>query len=215
MLDLMSIHLKEGMTFVDIGANIGEHSMYAASIVRETGSVHAFEPIPAIHKQLGDSVKENHFENIIYANNIALGEYDLEQKLHVSKNIGGSSLVHDDDTQETITVQVKNGDRELASLDAIDMIKIDVEGYEYEVLHGIKNTLLKHTPILLLEFSGEAYKKGGRGHGAKILSLLRECNYLLFDIEDDMNTVTDDTRFDHLLSGSRKQTNLLCVHKSL
>lgn len=215
ILDLMSIHLREGMTFVDIGANIGEHTMYAATLVGQSGNVYSFEPIPHIYMQLNDSVRKNHFEKIITTKNIALGEYDIEQKLHVSKNVGGSSLVHDDDTQETITVHVKNGDKELAHIENIDMIKIDVEGYEYEVLHGIKSTLLKHKPTLLLEFSGELYKKQERGHGAKILSLLRECNYSLFDIEDDMNKVTDDSTFDHRISTSRKQTNLLCVYKSL
>jgi hypothetical protein len=139
----------------------------------------------------------------------------MEQKLHVSKNVGGSSLVHNDDTQETITVHVRNGDKELAHIENIDMIKIDVEGYEYEVLHGLKNTLLTKKPTLLLEFSGEAYTKQERGHGAKILSLLRECGYSLFDIEDDMNKVTDDNTFDHRISTVRKQTNLLCIGKSL
>ena len=214
ILDLMSIHLQDGMTFIDVGANIGEHTMYAATLVGEKGSVYSFEPIPAIHKQLNDSVRENHFENIVHTRNIALGEYDIEQKLNVSKNVGGSSLVHDDDTQETITVHVRNGDEELASIDSIDMVKIDVEGYEYEVLHGMKGTLVKHRPTILLEFSGEAYKKQDRGHGAKILSLLRECNYSIFDIEDDMHKITDDKNFNHTLATIRKQTNLLCIPKA-
>lgn len=211
MLDLFSVYLKPGQTFVDIGANIGQHTMYAASIVGETGSVHAFEPIPTIYRQIEDSVKENHFEKIIHIHNCALGKTEATEKLFISKNVGGSSLVNDDDTKETITVHIKNGDKELSGISKIDVIKIDVEGYEYEVLTGIKQTLLVHKPVLFLEFSGSFYDKQRKGNGAKILKLLRECNYSLFDIEDEMKKITDDTKFDETISKLRKQTNLLCI----
>ena len=211
MLDLFSVYLKPGQTFVDIGANIGQHTMYVASIVGETGSVHAFEPIPSIYRQIEDSVKENHFEKIVHIHNCALGETEATEKLFISKNVGGSSLVNDDETKETITVHIKNGDKELSGISKIDVIKIDVEGYEYEVLSGIKQMLLVHKPVLFLEFSGSFYDKQRKGNGAKILELLRECNYSLFDIEDEMKKITDDTKFDETISKLRKQTNLLCI----
>jgi FkbM family methyltransferase len=128
ILDLFSMYLKPGSTFIDIGANIGQHSMYAAALVGETGSVHAFEPIPAIYRQVQDSIKENHFEKIVTLHNTALGDTDTTEKLFVSKNVGGSSLVNDDETKETINVQIKSGDKELSILSKIDVIKIDVEG---------------------------------------------------------------------------------------
>ncbi len=214
MLDLFSVYLKKSGTFVDIGANIGQHSMYAASIVGETGAVHAFEPIPAIHNQIQDSVRENHFENIVHIHPVALGEHEKDEKLYVSKNVGGSSLVNDDETKEVLTVHVRNGDEQLALVKNIDVIKIDVEGYEYEVLSGIRKTLHIHKPTLFLEFSGEFYSKQNNNHGQKILALLRECGYTLFDIEDDMKKIIHDTAFDHLISTTRKQTNLLCVIKN-
>lgn len=214
MLDLFSVYLKKGGAFVDIGANIGQHSMYAASIVGETGVVHAFEPIPAIYNQIQDSVRENHFENIINIHNVALGEHEKEEQLYVSKNVGGSSLVNNDETKEIITVHIRNGDEQLASVKHIDVIKIDVEGYEYEVLSGIRKSLLTHKPTLFIEFSGEFYAKQNTAHGQKILALLRENSYTLFDIEDDMKKITDDTAFNHLISTARKQTNLLCIVKS-
>lgn len=214
MLDLITTYLEPGMTFVDIGANIGQHSMYAATLVGEKGAVYSYEPIPYIYKQLQDSVHANHFEKIVHAKNVAIGEKDSEETLHVSrKNIGGSSLVNSDGTTERITVHVKNGTTELQALLHIHMIKIDVEGYEYEVLHSITPSLKKHSPVILLEFSGEFYTKQQKQHGKKIMSILRECNYSIFDIENDMEQIRDDTHFVHLFTTTRKQTNLLCVIK--
>ena len=211
MLDLFKEHIHPGMTVVDIGANIGQHSMYAGTLVGKHGSVYSFEPIPFLYKQLHDSIKSNHFESIIHAKNIALGEKESYEELHVSTNVGGSSLVNHDDTLETITVHLKNGDGELLSLTRVDVIKIDVEGYEYEVLAGIKQTLHTHAPKIFLEFSGDFYKKQGSNNGGKILALLRDCKYTIFNIEDDMKKITDDeeflSQFPHILI----QTNLLCI----
>jgi FkbM family methyltransferase len=200
------------MTYVDIGANIGQHSMYVASLVGEKGSVYSFEPIPFIYNQLQDSLKANHFEHIIHAKNIALGEHESSETLHISrKNVGGSSLVSHENESETIIVEVKNGDRELANIPSINVIKIDVEGYEYEVLTGIKETLLKHSPTIFLEFSGEIYNKQNKNHGAKILALLRECRYTLYDIEDDMKEIHNDKEYLALFPHTLTQTNLLCI----
>lgn len=213
MLDLFSKHLRPGNTFVDIGANIGQHSMYAATLVGKSGHVHAFEPIPALYQQIKDSVEANGYEEIVSAHNMALGSNESTEKFFVSKNIGGSSLVNNDETKETIDVRIAIGDKELSKLTTIDVMKIDVEGYEYEVLKGIKETLLTKKPALFLEFSGNFYKKQGNDEGRKIIKLLREYDYRLFDIEDDMKEIVDDTTFNSLISDVRIQTNLLCLAK--
>lgn len=215
MLDLIKEHLSSGMTFVDIGANIGQHSMFAATLVGKTGSVHAYEPIPSLYTQLSKSSSENNFETILHPHNYALGKVESTGQLFVSENIGGSSLVNEDKTRETIQVTIKKGDDELQSLSQVDMIKIDVEGYEYEVLEGIQGTLRKHHPVMLLEFSGDFYNKQGTGNGAKILALLKELNYSLYDIEDSMNKVNDSGVFLDSFIKERKQTNLLCKRNSL
>lgn len=214
ILDIIRTHLHAGMTFVDIGANIGQHTMFASSIVGNKGSVYAFEPIPRIYTQLLSSSQENNFQNIIHAKNIAIGEKDSEETLYISKkNIGGSSLVNQEETNEKITVTIKSGDKELELITRIDMIKIDVEGYEYEVLKGIQNTLAKHHPILLLEFSGYFYESQHTNHGKKILSLLTELDYTIFDIEDDMKELSNKELFLSRFIHKYKQTNLLCMVK--
>ena len=213
IFDLFAKYIRPGMTVIDVGANIGEHTMYAACLVGKDGSVYSFEPIPHLYEQIHDSVKQNHFESIVHTKNYALGKEDMTEKLHVSKNAGGSSIVHDDDTQELITVNVKKGDSELLLLNKVDVVKIDVEGYEYEVLLGMKEVLRRDQPLIFIEFSGGAYSTQGKDHGGKILSFLREYNYSLYDIENDMQEITDDKDFLSLFPRAMTQTNLLCLQK--
>jgi FkbM family methyltransferase len=211
MLDLINENLKEGDTFVDIGANIGQHSMFAASIVQEIGSVYSFEPIPRIYAQFMDSVHANHFDTIIHAQNVAIGTNNSKQDLYIkAENIGGSSLVDDDGATETIDISIRHGDVLLSHIPHITMVKIDVEGYEYEVLSGIQETIKKHAPIILIEFSGYFYNEQQQNHGQKILSLLENLGYRMYDIENDMKLLDSHKNFIASFTDTRKQTNLLC-----
>lgn len=212
ILDIMANKLTEGMTFVDIGTNIGEHSMYAARLVGPTGHVLSFEPIPRIFAQLRKSIHSNHYESIIEAHNVALGEESRTETLHLNaKNIGGSSLVEGTQEDESIVVTIRKGDDYLLPLKRIDMIKIDVEGYEYEVLSGIKESLHTHHPTIILEFSGHLYLEHRNNHGEKILSLLNRLGYSLYDIEDSMKMITSQNQFINSFKNEKKQTNLLCI----
>ncbi len=212
ILDIIEQYLHKGMTFIDIGANIGQHSMYAASLVGKSGSVHSFEPIPRIYGQLIASSHSNGFTSIIHAHNVALGTQDTTETFFISKNIGGSSLVNqNEETKEEISVRVTKGDTLLLPLSRIDMIKIDVEGYEYEVLLGIKQTLATRSLVILVEFSGDFYHTHTDNHGIKILSLLEEAGYQLYDIEDTMKEIINKESFDTSFKKKRIQTNILCL----
>jgi FkbM family methyltransferase len=213
MLDVFLKYLNPGMTFVDIGANIGQHSLFASSVVGETGSVHSFEPVPSLYRQIHDSVHVNGWEDRVHVHPYALGEEEKQEQFFVSANAGGSSLVNDDETKEILTVEVKRGDVALSSIEKIDMIKIDVEGYEYEVLKGIRTTLITHRPIVVFEFSANFYASMHNNHGIKILTLLRDLGYELYDIEDNLTRITNDEAFEHAISTVRVQTNLLCLPK--
>ena len=215
ILDLIAKDLKEGGTFVDIGANIGHHSMFAASVVGNTGKVYSFEPIPRIYNQLLDSVHLNKFDNIVKAYNFALGEKDEVKNLYLEpKNIGGSSLVEARGRNEKIEVKIAKGDDTLLNLNKIDLIKIDVEGYEYEVLSGIKDSLTKYKPAIILEFSGEFYKNRTDDHGDKIISLLQNLKYSIFDIEDAMEEIISKKDFLEPFTLNRAQTDLFCLPKN-
>lgn len=216
ILDLIAKYLKKGDMFVDIGANIGQHSMFAASIVSNHGKVYSFEPIPRIYSQLLDSVKINHFEAIIDSYNVALGAESKTETLYIEKNnVGGSSIVglHANDSVG-ITVDIKCGDDILGNIQHIDMVKIDVEGYEYEVLVGMQKALTQHKPVIILEFSGQLYFSRKTNNGDKIISLLQNLGYALYDVEDYMKKITSKEDFLAQFEHDKVQCDLLCLPKN-
>jgi len=62
--NLIRKYLSPGDTFIDIGANIGYHTLHAATLVGDSGKVVAFEPLPRLSEQMTRSIKENNFSNI-------------------------------------------------------------------------------------------------------------------------------------------------------
>ncbi len=126
--------LREGQTFVDIGANVGCISFLAAKLVGPTGRVVSFEPNPNNLQRLYAGTVLNRFANIRimpYAVSDARTIFSLSE--------GSSNTVvmeaHGVDTN-SVYAQSVVPDEELAHLPTIDIIKIDIEGHEPHALRG-------------------------------------------------------------------------------
>ncbi len=146
-LNFINIFLKENATILDIGANIGSHSIYWA-IERNAAKVYSFEPLPSTFEILKKNIELNKLEDKIIPYNFGLSDKKSKAMLQAydHTNIGSASFIKD-----------KNGIFELKTLDSlkikdkIDLIKIDVEGAEVEVLQGAKKTILKNKPTIVIE----------------------------------------------------------------
>ncbi|MDD2714574.1 MAG: FkbM family methyltransferase [Candidatus Wallbacteria bacterium] len=179
--------LTRGQTFVDIGANIGYISAYAAGLVGSHGSVHAFEPVPKYFNRL-QRLKELNPSPAFQLNNFALGDTTGRQTIYVAKgNIGANSFVPGKDELESEeVVMIDTFDNYVADhpLHDVGMIKIDCEGYEYKVLLGMQNFLssLTRKPVILIELSPQIYKM--LGHSAyDLIRLMRAQGYRVFDLK--------------------------------
>jgi len=160
--------LHKGDTFLDVGANIGFLSLVAARIVGKSGLICAVEPHPFTYKILEKNICLNDFKNI-FSMNIALGKEISEEKIYNRMNIsrGSASLIRPTNVSEelglsvrvtTIDTLIEEGKIQLPKL-----IKIDVEGFELEVLKGAKILLnSSHAPALCVEFSNLHPTHGGR-----------------------------------------------------
>jgi len=140
---------------LDIGANIGNHSLAFAT---QAAAVHAFEPLPEVVAVLEHNVKQNGLENI-HVHPYALSDENSEAVLYqnCSGNVGGSSFDRAAGAVEAVRVPKRVGDevvRELG-LDRIDLLKIDVEAHEAYVLIGLVNTLQKEHPFITMEWAGQ------------------------------------------------------------
>lgn len=141
--------LAPGDVLVDIGANIGYFARIGAKLVGEQGTVHAFEPMPEALRVLKENIKG--IPNI-QLHEVALSAEQGTGEFSVNKHGDTSSLGRHPGALRTIRVSIDTLNNVLQTANRIDVIKIDVEGYELEVLRGAKKVLARHKPLLYFEF---------------------------------------------------------------
>ena len=142
----------KGGTFVDIGANVGNHSLFAALFL-EAGRVLPIEPNPLAYRLLVQNVLVNGLEKVFDLSKLGVGLSDadaggfaMEER---TRNLGGAKMLSGKGE-----LQVYRGDVLFAD-ETPDMIKIDVEGMEMAVLAGLKAVIGKHKPVLLVEVDNQ------------------------------------------------------------
>jgi FkbM family methyltransferase len=154
-LHVIGLLLQPGSVFIDAGANIGLMSLYAASKVGKQGKVFAFEPFPKIYDRLLANIKLNEF-NQIQSFPVALGSKAGEGLLYPNTkyNPGASSLIQTNAGGDGVRVPVDVLDKIVSDNQLVDVLKIDVEGFELEVLKGAQSLLKRETaPALIVECS--------------------------------------------------------------
>ena len=151
-------HLVKGRNdpvFVDVGANVGNHTLFMSQYCRE---VHAFEPNPNVRRRLHQKLERNAIAHVV-VHGVGLGERneDLTFFTPGGANQGTGSFVADHDSANTAgpplrVVQADDYFVEM-NLNRIDLIKIDVEGFERQVLAGMRRTIEKYRPLITMEYS--------------------------------------------------------------
>ncbi len=156
-LVLMRI-LRRGDRIVDIGANIGMLSLLSSSLVGQDGVVDAFEPNPRCADRIRSLIKRNQISNIrVY--NLALGDSEGHLPLSVPKYNSGEGTLTTiggefglPENVEVFEVPVHVGDKILSSDSRPPiLIKIDVEGFEHQVISGLEGMLNDHKPLVITE----------------------------------------------------------------
>jgi FkbM family methyltransferase len=146
--------LEPGMHVVDVGANRGWYTLYAATLVGPTGWVIAVEPDPVPLRLLRDNVVANELDNVTIVAG-AVGADEAKLRFVVERESALSHLARDDrDTGDhDFVVQVKPLDDVLGESghEGVDFLKVDVEGAELDVLSGAERVLDDDRPIVLVE----------------------------------------------------------------
>ena len=149
-MELFKDYLRPGLTVVDVGANIGVHTVYFAQAVGPGGQIFAFEPQRVLYQILCGNVALNEHNNVV-ALNAGLGAQSgtiLVPRLDYARggNFGGLSLGKWEKGEE---IPLRTLDS--CGLKACHLIKIDVEGMELAVLEGAKSVIDEHKPLLYVE----------------------------------------------------------------
>ncbi|QBZ83546.1 methyltransferase FkbM [Hydrogenovibrio crunogenus] len=144
---------KRDPLVLDVGANIGNHTL---SFCSAGARVHAFEPVKPIHDILKYNIEKNGLSERASVYNFALSDCFSKEKItYESKgNVGGSSLENRVEGN-LLDVKLEKGDDFVIKQDfkKIDLIKIDVEGHEYKVLQGLIDSIKKFKPIIVIEWN--------------------------------------------------------------
>jgi len=180
-LDLLLDFLRPGDCFVDVGANIGTHSICASVKFDQNLRVFAFEPHPIVYQYLMSNIALNRLSNID-AYNIALGAEEGEAKLQEDRT-DDTSWINPQASAIGYTVPVKPLDSLcLDTMGRVTTIKIDVEGYELYVLQGAKQFLSKGH-FLCLEMGDRHSERVGYA-ARELMSFLEREGWRLFRTPD-------------------------------
>lgn len=164
--------LSPGKVFFDVGANLGIYTLVASRIVGKTGRVVAFEPSIQSFPGLQRNVTLNGLTNVI-AFRTALSEKTGRARLYHAPDPVGNSVRGDPawgpDTEE-ISLETLDRVAEQASIQRVDVIKIDAEGAEELVLRGAKRVLTAMRPVVIFEVNPETSARFGLSpYGARDL----------------------------------------------
>lgn len=148
ILKKLQSYINENAVILDIGANIGNHSVYWA-VKANARQIYSFEPVQDTFKILKKNIEINELTDKVKIFNIGLSNEKINGSINHfdPRNIGGTSIKQD-----------FNGNLILDKLDnieieedSVDFVKIDVEGHELEVFQGAKETLTKYKPTIFVE----------------------------------------------------------------
>ena len=148
---LLDCVLRPGDVMVDVGANIGTYTCWAARTVGASGQVHAFEPVPGTRTVLSAHVDQNALSNVT-VHPVAVGDTPGELTLFTVPGISGWSATYPrDEGSVPVTMPVVTLDDQFPGK-VPRLVKIDVEGFEPQVLRGMTRLMNGDTPpIIALE----------------------------------------------------------------
>jgi FkbM family methyltransferase len=168
--------LREGDCVLDIGANIGYYALMAARLTGPQGKVYAIEPVPHNMKLLEDSIRLNKYGNI-ETFPLAMGQSDSTAKLYISDHPNWSSFYRPRRVTGQIDIHVNSVDSFIKDKKPPDVVRMDVEGYEYEILSGMGDLLASGRPLrLFIEFHPDIM---GRSRAEALLTNLQKHGFQL------------------------------------
>ena len=220
--DLIKRYCQPSMCVIDIGANIGFHTLQMAQSVGEQGKVYAFEPDPSNFATLKRNLDENHIKNVTTVN-AAISSKTGKVKLFQSEFHHGDHRIykHGKDDQRSINIQAYALDDYIDPNQVVDLIKIDIQGAEGLALSGMAK-LIDRCPKLLIimefwpmgliqtGFSAEDLLSGMVNRGFSIYEIdeLRKTLHPINDIREIVNKANRRRSYCNLLLSRLHQSEL-------
>jgi FkbM family methyltransferase len=205
--ELFAQLLRPGQVVVEVGANIGAHTVHLAKLVGAGGAVLAFEPQRVIFQILCANIALNALFNV-HTYHAGLGREKGTLKVppmdyDAVGNFGGLALT-DAAVGEDVSILALDG----FNLPSLQVLKIDVEGMEADVLLGARNTIARHRPVLYVE--NDRQEKS-----AALIRLIEELGYTMYWHTPNMYNQNNYFGNNENIFPGIVSINLLCIPKEL
>ncbi len=207
-VDLFKQLCRPGDVVVEVGANIGTHTVALSGIVGKHGLVYAFEPQPIVFYTLCANVAINSLSNV-HCFNMAAGategvvlipNFDYDEL----ENYGGIEV---DKFKEGNRVPLVLLDNQI-DVPSLRLLKIDVEGMESEVIRGAKKLIERHKPALYVENDRAEKSK-------ELIELIRSLDYRLYWHHPKLFNPNNFAADSEDIYPGIISMNMLCFHKSI
>lgn len=162
---LMINELKQDMICVDLGSNIGYYAVIESNLIGETGKIFAIEPSPVNFPVLKSNLENQKMNNFL-AFNIAIGDKNEEMEFIISSKSNWSKIrmnnekINPEDKIIKIPVKTLDSFVNENNITKIDILRMDVEGFEYNILLGANKILEKFKPKIFVEIHKMYLGKG-------------------------------------------------------
>jgi FkbM family methyltransferase len=178
---LFSKYIKPGMIVFDVGANVGLYSLLASVLTGVKGKVFSFEPLPTNIFYLNSHIELNGLKNV------SVSDKAISDKVSkVRFNFGDNRSSGHISIKGEIEVETTSLDEFIKAGNPLpDLIKMDIEGAEFDALVGAKELLKNKRPVIFLATHSNELR-------AKCLKLLAECGYSVATIDKKPLDVSDD-----------------------
>lgn len=194
---------RNSEVFIDVGTNIGVYCVALAKRFPRL-EIHAFEPLLECFILARENFILNHCSSYISINNFALGDVVTTKEFFIPKFTGnaGASFAHQHpDEGEPIKEIVEIKTLDSLSFTKVDLVKIDVEGFEFQVLQGAREILAREKPTVIVEILRK-WSKSFDNTPQDSFNLLMNMGYECYEIREhhvskivELNNLTPVTNF--------------------
>jgi FkbM family methyltransferase len=184
---LLASHLSAGSVAVDVGANIGIYSQFFSKCVGPTGFVHSFEPDPTNFLRLRQLLADT---PNVRLNELALSDKTEASSLYASDhlNVDHRSYPTEGESRRVVNIQAVALDDYFKSGERVDLIKMDIQGYELHALQGAERVISDNPQInLLVEFWPYGLRCAGSSE-KDLLASLRHKGFRFFLVANGLLT---------------------------
>jgi FkbM family methyltransferase len=210
--NLIAKLVKQGDIVADIGANMGFYSIWMSKFTCGDAAIHSFEPDEKNFQRLTKNIETNNLEKIIKANNEAAGAFEGET--FFTKGLDGENHIATGQTSATVKIKITTLDSycRLHKLNHLRYCKVDVEGFELDVLKGAAY-LLSEKKIDVLQLEINATMQNSTYNATQLLAFVKEHGYSLCGYNVELNSLYplqyDDKRENYFAVTDINAVNIL------